>query len=255
MKTLLIQLVRQARIFELLGPKKYWEYRLARKSALVSVRINGINVVVRKGTMDLSVAISCLKGEFEVLRYLLPRDYQGVIVDAGGYIGTAAIALSNMFPKSQIITIEPSLENMEILKKNVEGIENIRIIFGALIAGDEEKIRLVNRGTGHWGYTAVTNPLDSEGVGVLHETAAVNLESLGVNVEDIGVLKLDIEGGELDLLKNDVASLKRIPNIIVELHDRVVAGCREAFFDFSKDRIVISDRGEKFLSIKRDSDV
>ena len=70
-------------------------------------------------------------------------------------------------------------------------------------------------------------------------------------IQNYDFLKLDIEGGEFDLLKNDIKTLKKIPVIFAELHDRIVPKCEEMFFNFSKSRILIKDRGEKYLSIKR----
>lgn len=213
--------------------------------------INGVKIFLRNGTTDLDVAISCLSGEFEVLRYLHDAEFDGAIVDAGGYIGTAAIALSQMFPNATVLTIEPSLENFSILKRNVSNFDNIQPVYGALVAKDDGNISLVNRGTGQWGYTAVQNPLDKIDAEVMHETPSVTLSSLSVSPASIGILKLDIEGGEYDLLLNDAETLANIPNIIIELHDRIIHGCSKEFFNFSKDRIIVKDAGEKFLSIKK----
>ena len=85
----------------------------------------------------------------------------------------------------------------------------------------------------------------------LHYTPAYTLEQLNINLEEIGILKLDIEGGEYDLLKNDLASLKKIPVIYAELHDGIIDGCSELFFEFSKSRDLFQDGGEKYISIKR----
>ena len=85
----------------------------------------------------------------------------------------------------------------------------------------------------------------------LHLTPAFNLLSLGIPAEKVGILKIDIEGGELDLFKSDSKSLKKINVIIIELHDRIVKGCTKAFFEFSKDRIIIKNYGEKFVSIRK----
>jgi FkbM family methyltransferase len=221
------------------------------KGTLLKIKIGGTKVSIRKGTPDLIVAISCLK-EFEILRYVLPRDFKGYIVDAGGYIGTAAIAFAKIFPNAQIITIEPSLENLKILKENIKEFKNIRVIYGALIASNEKKVLLKDPNNDKWGFTVINNHLNNKNLSILHETPAFNISSLGINLEDIGILKLDIEGAELDLFRNDSNSLNKINNIIIELHERFVKGCEEAFFKFSKNRIIIKDGGEKYLSIKKE---
>lgn len=241
---------RQLRLIKFIGFYQYTKYIFNFSGSLIEVLINNINIYVRRGTPDLNVAISCLHGEFEALRYLQDREFDGIIIDAGGYIGTAAIALSQLFPKATVLTIEPSIENFKVLKRNIKNYKNIKPIFGALVSRDKGNISLVNRGSGPWGYTTVQNPLDKEEATLMHEVPSLSLSSLTSDADSIGILKLDIEGGEHDILLNDLETLKRIPVVIAELHDRIVNGCSKEFFNFSKNRIVVKDSGEKFLSIK-----
>ena len=49
-------------------------------------------------------------------------------------MGTAAIVFSEMYPKAKIITIEPSLDNFDILQRNIAKYKNIKAIHGALSA-------------------------------------------------------------------------------------------------------------------------
>lgn len=226
-------------------------YFIANNNSVVLIKVLGIEVYVRKGTPDLKVAVSCLNGEFEILRYVFPSDYSGTFIDAGGYIGTATIALRKLYPNSKIIVIEPSIENIFMLKKNLTSISGVRIVHGALVGGNQKVLKLKNRNTGHWGYTVVANPKDSPERQDLHEVKAYRIGDL-VNVnEEVGLLKMDIEGGELDLFQNDSESLKRIDFIFTELHDDIVQGCKDAFFEFSKNRLIIKDIGEKYLSVNR----
>lgn len=243
---------RNVRLLNFIGLNQYRRYQFTPKGAKVSLSILGKTVTVRKGTPDLSVAISCFSGEFDVLKYLLPRDYKGVIVDAGGYIGTSVLALKDLFPEARIIVIEPSEKNIEILKENTAGIENVDVIYGALVGRSVESIMLKNRGTGEWGFTGVENPKDNKKASDMHRTPAFKLSQLGVDVSEIGLLKLDIEGGEYDIFKNDMPTIQTIPIVFAELHDRIVEGCSELFFKFAKNRILVKDNGEKFLAIKRD---
>lgn len=237
---------------KIVGLRSLLKYGLAASGSEVLVNIKGTNVVVRKGTPDLRVAIDCLSGEFEVLRYLLPHGYDGNIVDAGGYIGTSAIALHNIFPQANITVIEPSVANLEVLKKNVAGIGNIKIVHGALVGKSAGTINLKNRGTGEWGFTIVEAPKDKSDASVLHETQAFTLKDLIASSGGIGLLKMDIEGGEVDLLKHDLETLNSIPVVYAELHDRIIDGCTDLFFNYSSDRVLIKDKGQKYLSISRE---
>jgi len=243
--------LKQIQLVKKIGFSSYLQYILAKQGAEIKVKILRKEIFVRKGTPDLSVAISCFSGEFDIIKYLFPKDYSGIIVDAGGYIGTSAIALRQIYPKAKIIVIEPSQHNFDILSKNLKGLSNIRVVYGALIGGSQKTITLNNRGTSEWGYTIVSKPLDNPSAKPLHKTPTFRLRDLIDKREKIGLLKLDIEGGEFDLLKKDMKTLKDIPVVFAELHDRIIIGCEEMYFKFSKNRILIKDRGEKYLSIKR----
>lgn len=251
MKTVISKVWRQFGLIRKVGLRQYTRYHLSKKGSLVEIKIYGHQIAIRKGTPDLKVALSCLGGEFKILKYLFPNNFDGIIIDAGGYIGASTLALKQMFPKSKIIIVEPSEENMSVLKKNLEGMANVHIIHGALIGSYQKRIELYNRGTGEWGFTVVTNPEDNPSAQFLRSTPAYRLDDLVSEDEQIGLLKLDIEGGELDLFENDVVNMKKIDVVLAELHNRIVSGCEEKFFEFSSDRIVIKARGEKFLSIKR----
>ena len=69
-----------------------------------------------------------------MLSDLYPRAVEGVIIDAGGYIGTAALTLSELFHKAHILFIEASSANFELLKRNVANSPNIQPIRAALVA-------------------------------------------------------------------------------------------------------------------------
>lgn len=251
MRTLWRRLRRQCRLLITLGVSGYAQLRRAQDNQLVPLTIGGRRIHVRKGTQDLNVALSCLTGEFDILRALKPEGYDGTIIDAGGYIGTSAIALSELFPKASVIVIEPSDSNLAVLTQNIRAYPNIRAVQGALVAKESGPIRLRNRGTGAWGFTIAETPRDNPNAEVIQDVPAVTLSSLGVVPRDIGILKLDIEGAERDLFLEDADTLAQIDNIYVELHDRIVAGCSDAFFEFSKGREVVQSDGEKYLSVRK----
>lgn len=204
---------------------------------------------MRARTRDLGVAVSCLGGEFEPLKGLLDTNFSGVIVDAGGYIGTAAIALSQLYPHAQVITIEPSRENIAVLKRNTARYPRIKSVHGALTGQKGAKLKLRNRQTGHWGYSVVESPGDRPGAAVIEEVDSFTLSDLVPDAKNIGILKLDIEGAEKALFEGGDESLSAIPVIFAELHDRIAQGCSASFLEFSKNRKVMKCGGEKYLSL------
>ncbi len=251
MKPILKRINQQVRILKKVGLASYFRYIFSKKGSKNRLGVAGYDVVVRKGTPDLRVAISCLHGEFDILKHLFPADYNGTIVDAGGYIGTATLALKKLFPNAKVIVIEPSEDNLLVLRENLKDISGVEIVHGALVGTSEKSIQLNNRGTGEWGFTVVSVPKDKPNPAPLHSTPAYRLSDLVSDDEEIGLLKLDIEGGELNLLENDVNSLHKIEVVLAELHDRIVPGCVQKYFEFSENRIIVKDKGEKYLSIRR----
>ena len=217
---------------------------------VIRISINNNNIWIRKNSTDLQVAIDSLTGEFNVLKDYIDSDFSGVIIDAGGYIGSATLALKNLFPHAKIICIEPSLKNFQILKKNLSQIKDVQLIFGALVGIKRNKVVLKDRMTGNWGFSIASDTHDTSYKAELNEAPAYTISQLGVRIEDIGILKLDIEGGEYELFKEDSKTLKKIPIIFVELHERIVRGTEKAFYNFSSNRLTIKNKGEKYISIK-----
>lgn len=131
------------------------------------VTVAGNEIIVRKGSPDLAVALDNLCGEFDILAHLFPRNYDGIIVDAGGYIGTSAIALKHLSPMAKVIVLEPAADNLAILKMNLLGIPGVEMVNGALVGAVTGSTHLRDRGTGQWGLTVVNKPLDAPNAGRL----------------------------------------------------------------------------------------
>ncbi len=242
-----------ARCLKILGVSQYVSYHSPWGRQAVKIKMLGVEIEIRKKTPDLYVALSSLSKEFELLEALLPKDFSGVLIDAGGYIGTAAIKMSLMYPQARILSIEPSSENCELLSRNIAPYPNIMVVNAALSSKGVEKVNLRNRGTGQWGLTIVERPDDLAQATVIEQVEVLTLEGIREMFPDkeIGAIKLDIEGAEKELFLKESEALKHIPIVFAELHDRIVSGCSEAFYQFSKDRWVISADGEKYLSLKR----
>lgn len=251
MKRYLRKLIVQARIIYKISIYQYFLYVITPKSKSRTLTLKGHRILVRKGTPDLEVAVSCLFGEFQTLRYLLPPNFSGVIVDAGGYIGTAAIALRDIYPNAKLIVIEPSPDNLTILKSNLDTFDNVVVIEAALVGRHTPNVKLNNRDTGEWGFTIVPNPADNSNPTLIGTVDTVQLSDIAEQHGEIRLLKLDIEGGEFDLFKHDFLSLSNIDIVFAELHDAIVDGCTTSFLEVFRDRVIVKDKGEKYLAVRR----
>jgi FkbM family methyltransferase len=223
----------------------------SRKPVRVKVRL--VPVFVRPCTPDLAVANTCFAGEFDAAIAAAKPLKHNFMIDAGGYIGTAAMMLAKAFPDATIVSLEPSRENFAILAMNVRDYPNV-IPLNMALGAAEGSVRLVDRGTGEVGFSTVQAPADCASPTPLHDIAVTTVPSLMQRFQASGVdfLKLDIEGAEHDLLKAAPAWLGATRIVFAELHERIVPGCEAIFAGATADRSNSLDgRGEKVLSIAR----
>lgn len=216
----------------------------------VLLTVHGEAVTVRPRTPDVSVAINNLGKEFSNLKGLPELKECRLIVDAGGYIGTAARALSRMFPEATVVSVEPSPRNFRLLEQNTADLPNVVRVQAALVAdGEDGVIKLMDRGTGHWGYSIAAQDTGAEAIDV----AKVSLSSiLAQYASGSGriLCKMDIEGAEKDLLDKADSWLARCDVLAIELHERIVPGTEESFANANRHRQVTKLSSDKFLSVK-----
>lgn len=220
----------------------------------MQVRLFGVTLTLRTASPDLGVAMATLNQEFEVIAKDVASSRRGLVVDAGGYIGTAAIRLAQLFPGARIVTVEPSRENFALLVENVRPFPNIVPLNAALTAeGAAPTLTLFDRGTGEFGFTIVGDAADSAargGARQMYEVPTYDMNRLmrEHDAASLLFLKLDIEGAELDLLRGGRSWLDRVEVVMVELHDRIVSGCSEAFETATRGRASMRRCGEKRIS-------
>jgi len=237
----------------IVGYLPYLRYRLGPVFGRIDpmqVTVADQEIWVRPGTPDLRVAFQSLRSELDILSDLLPHDFDGLIIDAGGYIGTAALALAKMYPEATIVSIEASSKNYEMLKKNVAGIQAIVAINAALHSEPGKSFDLMDRGTGNWGFSIAAS---SNGTTLTETVTTVTLSEIAARFpgRNMGIIKMDIEGGEHVLFSSPDDVLKAIDAVFIELHDRIVPGCTDLFRAFSRDRWLLDAGGEKLLSLRR----
>ncbi|WP_110281027.1 FkbM family methyltransferase [Loktanella sp. PT4BL] len=215
---------------------------------IVGIKYKGTQLRVRTSSPDIYVAMETLGGEFDSI-VDLPLSDPLFIVDAGGYIGTASLALNSLFPSATIISIEPSPENFELLKANTRSIPNIHAVNAALVEdGGPNTVGLAKSNTGHWGYQA-SSDTPVEHVQIPTTTIAKILSEY--DRDQLDICKMDIEGGEAPLLRAPRDWLERVDVLIIELHERKRPGIERDFKTATSARLNFQLPGEKVLSISQ----
>lgn len=209
-------------------------------------------IAIRLDTPDLGVALSCFGGEFDELISAVPVLRHPLIIDAGGYIGTAAIVFAKAYPEATVLSLEPNRNNFEILRLNTAAYPNIVAINKALspVPG---RLPLRNRNTGDWGFTLVSDPADAPSAEIIDTVDCTSVEALleEFSFAGIGIMKLDIEGGEHALLASVPGWVSRTQAMCIELHDRIQPGCSEVFEKAVEGRDNFRMTGEKHISLQR----
>lgn len=149
------------------------------------------------------------------------------IIDGGSNVGLAAIYFANQFPNAKIVSVEPELENFNLLRFNTKNYPNISPIQSG-IWKSSTFLKVRNLGLGNWGFIVEEIPHED------NETfKAVSIGDIlkQFNQNEIDILKLDVEGAEKEIFSDNYQEwLPKTRILIVELHDRMKKDCSKAFF-------------------------
>ena len=232
----------QLTAYNLLGIKRRFDLRLY-----------DFHIAIRSGTPDLVVAMESLGAELEVITKGVEPPVGGLIIDAGGYIGTSAIKLATAFPGCKIISIEPSTENLAVLRKNVASFPNISVRHAAL-ATDNSGAVLRTAGSGEWGFTILANVEAGTPGNEIERIPTTTIEQILAHEQQdrLFVLKLDVEGAELAILAEARPWMSRTDIVIAELHEKLAPGVEVAFNAATMGRANRRLPGEKVLSLHPD---
>ncbi len=204
---------------------------------------------VRLGTSDLEVLREVFYlGELEVQPPVAPR----FILDAGANVGFSTVYFALQYPDATVLAVEIEESNFRQLRHNVAGLPNV-VPLRAALWGTPALLRIVDSGQGKWAFTvAVADPgrpfPEEERIPGVTVEELMNRFGCG----RIGIFKLDIEGGEKSVLQNSAPWIDRVDCLVVELHDRLIEGCSEAFERALDGRDVERlRRGEKVIVRRR----
>lgn len=139
------------------------------------------------------------------------------ILDLGAHIGLAAIFFAKKYPGAEIVCVEPSRDNFNILLEQELLWQAKR--FCAAIGPTYGKVRVVEpTGEGSWARRTV--PDDSGDVEQWHVPYIMSDSEW----DRISLLKVDIEGAEAQLFGSDTVWLHKVDAVMIELHEYIVPG-------------------------------
>jgi FkbM family methyltransferase len=171
------------------------------------------------------------------------------VLDLGAYVGYAAVYLAHRFPRAEIVCVEPSPSNFNVLTLNTSAYPRIRRLNAAVWSASTE-LAVGGFELGDWG---------------THFTAGGGGRATpGWTVDDIlrrfaweraDLIKCDIEGGEREVFADRHARWHQEAQCVtVETHDSWVPGCTatvQACFDEARYERVWS--GEVWAFVRRDA--
>ncbi len=168
------------------------------------------------------------------------------IVDLGANIGSTSVWLGKRYQAERLLAVEPHPANVDLARRNLEQNHVPAELVEAAVGPRDGTVRFEENDASNQGHV---------GQGEL-EVSLVSMETLLKRLPDdmmVDVLKLDIEGGEQDLLTENLGWLGRVRSLIVEFHpDRVdypglIAQVERAGFRYIPKESVFPDNMDAFL--------
>jgi FkbM family methyltransferase len=239
------RLNRWSSVFGLLEALRFeavWSCKLQR----VKIRVPGYRnpFLLRRGTSDLSVFETVfVDREFEWYVPTEPR----FIIDGGANVGFSTAFFANRFPGARVIAVEPSNENVSMLRTNCQGIENITVVEGGLwpVSGF---LRIANPNDPTWSFRCEVAQENAEDAFPAYSVGDI-IDRSGFQRCDL--LKLDIEGAEEQLFSESRDWLARVDAILVEVHGgKALAAVKDAC---PVRQWEYKECGEKLLILPRES--
>jgi FkbM family methyltransferase len=132
------------------------------------------------------------------------------ILDLGGHVGYGAFWLANNFPNAKIFSVEPNVDSIKIYEQNCSGID-YKMLNGFVGAKD-------GLGSFHHVWPAPYSWKKVEGGEI--PTYCMGSILNHFELKSIDILKCDIEGSEKDVFENCASWIKKVKNVIVEVHQK-----------------------------------
>jgi FkbM family methyltransferase len=221
---------------------------LKRDKSVILHTNDGLNITIRQNIWDARIVREIFFDRPYVRHVTLPPN--PIIVDIGGYIGDFSIYAAKYLNAGRVIVYEPTAENFQILKQNIEnnGYTDRITAFNKAVSDSHEVTLNVQiqesqevHVSAYWYQQGEQRSIPSTTLSDLFQAH---------QLDSIDLLKVDCEGGEYDIFPTVPDHvLNRIGNIVFEYHrvdgfetklDRVFNRLRSAGFTLRKDGNIVS---------------
>lgn len=135
-----------------------------------------------------------------------------LFVDVGANLGRYEILLSRNYER--IIAIEPSLENISFLKRNVDNAKVKNVDFLRCAVTDKD-----GTATLFYGDHCASHSLIEQVTEGTEQVRTISLDTLLKKEDNVDLVKVDVEGAEWQVLEGSKEVLPRIKQWMIELHD------------------------------------
>lgn len=152
----------------------------------------------------------------EAYQGILASGRTPVIVDAGANVGAAMLWFAKLYPRAQVVAIEPSPSSAEICRRNAAAVPNARVV-QAGIGSRPGALALESAGQS-WAVTTVRATTGDVELITMSDAVA------SVPGGELFIAKIDIEGFESDLFETDTEWASTAPLVFIEPHDWLFPG-------------------------------
>ena len=160
-----------------------------------------------------------------------------LIIDCGSNIGLSTIYFAELFPEAKIVSIEPEINNFNLMKKNCNKLKNV-IFLNAAIGSEKGFVSIANsHGDNNSFRTVISKKQNSIELVLLNDIFIQNHTDVPF------IVKIDIEGFENNLFEKNTEWVCKTLLIIIEPHDWLFSK-KNSFKNFLK---VISKEDRDFV--------
>ncbi|MCU0983384.1 MAG: FkbM family methyltransferase [Acetobacteraceae bacterium] len=148
--------------------------------------------------------------------FLVSSDHLPLIIDAGANIGLSSLYLHRLFPRAQIVCIEPDGANLELLKKNTAVLaRHVDVLQGA-VWDRQEDLRILDPTVGS---SAIEVSTSSTATGNAVTVFTIDEILNRYSGHRPFIIKLDIEGAQEFLFRSNTDWINSFDVVILELDD------------------------------------